>query len=146
MGKKDDWPKIMIMTDKEIKKKYAKAKTWLEPKCQEIELLNDCSSKVMYGHIRELSGRKPNPEAQCMNLGDIANHSNEFFGEVFQDNATEEIFLSLSLSGPPILKDEIHYTLRKLKPEKAAIPDEVLMEMVKALDEEGIDLLHSLIS
>lgn len=52
------------------------------------------------------------------------------------------------LSGPPILKDEVRYALKKLwrKPGKAASPDEVDTEMLQALDEAGIDLLHSLIS
>lgn len=52
------------------------------------------------------------------------------------------------LSGPPILKDEVCYALKKLrrKPGKAASPYDADTETLQALDEAGIDLLHSLIS
>ena len=48
--------------------------------------------------------------------------------------------------GPSILRSEAICTLRKLKPGKAAGPDEVYSEILKAFDEEGIDMIWWLIA
>ena len=54
-------------------------------------------------------------------------------------------FTSLNaLSGPPITKDEIRWALHKSN--KAAGPNEVVTEMLKALGDTGVNILHSLVN
>ena len=48
------------------------------------------------------------------------------------------------LSGPAIMKREIEFALRKTKLNKAMGPDEINTEMIKTLEDMGIDTLHKL--
>ena len=50
------------------------------------------------------------------------------------------------MEGPPIMKDEIRNALRSMKDGKAAGPDNITSEMIKATDELGITKLHSLLN
>ena len=58
----------------------------------------------------------------------------------------EDLPIQAELSGPPILKDEVRWGLKNMKTRKAPGPDEVVTEMITALDEAGIDLVHRLVS
>ena len=71
----------------------------------------------------------------------------EYLGQLFNDFRTNEEVTSLNaLSGPPITKDEIRWALHKSKTNKAAGPDEVVTEMLKALGDTGVNILHSLVN
>ena len=44
-----------------------------------------------------------------------------------------------NFAGSPIMKDEIRATIRKMKRGKATGPDRVLVKILKALEDYGID-------
>ena len=78
---------------------------------------------------------------------DVARRWSEYLGQLFNDFRTNEGFTSLNaLSGPPITKDEIRWALHKSKKNKAAGPDDVVTEMLKALGDTGVNILHSLVN
>ena len=78
---------------------------------------------------------------------DVARRWSEYLGQLFNDFRTNEEFTPLNaLSGPPITKDEIRWALHKSKTNKAAGPDEVVTEMLKALGDTGVNILYSLVN
>ena len=78
---------------------------------------------------------------------DVARRWSEYLGQLFNDFRTNEEFTSLNaLSGPPITKDKIRWALHKSKTNKAAGPDEVVTEMLKALGDTDVNILHSLVN
>ena len=64
---------------------------------------------------------------------------------LFHDDREEDDDKTASYeSGPSILKEEVRWALQHCKPGKAAGPDEVVVEMLIALQEDGVDVLWSL--
>ena len=49
-------------------------------------------------------------------------------------------------SGPSILKEEVQWALQNSKTGKAACPNEVVVEMLIALQKDGVDLLWKLLN
>ena len=110
----------------------------------------------MFKRIREITGKMVSRPSACIKSStgevlyepeDVARRLSEYLGQLFNDFRTNEEFTSLNaLSGPPIIKDEIRWALHKSKTNKAAGPDEVVTEMLKALGDTGVNILHSLVN
>ena len=110
----------------------------------------------MFKRIREITGKMVSRPSACIKSStgellyepeDAARRWSEYLGQLFNDFRTNEEFISLNaLSGPPITKDEIRWALHKSKTNKAAGPDEVVTEMLKALGDTGVNILHSLVN
>ena len=60
------------------------------------------------------------------------------------ERTTKPFEFVATLSGPAIMKREIEFALRKTKLNKAIGPDEINTEMIKTLEDIGIDTLHKL--
>ncbi|XP_042878485.1 uncharacterized protein LOC122257321 [Penaeus japonicus] len=74
----------------------------------------------------------------------VAEWWKEYLQELFYDNREEEdMILETAVTDPRILKDEVRWTLKAMKTGKAARQDEVPVEMLVALGEEGVDLVWS---
>ncbi|XP_042868436.1 uncharacterized protein LOC122250840 [Penaeus japonicus] len=108
----------------------------------------------MFRCIQEITGKISAPSSACIKSStgkilyepeDAARRWSEYLGQLFEDVRTvKEINQLENLSGPAITKDKVRWALQNMKPNKATGPDEVVTEMLKALGETGINLLHNL--
>ena len=142
--------------DKNIKLKCRVAKEkWLNEQCEEIEsqLGNDHN---VYKRINEISGRK----LRCSNSGcikakdgnmltekeEVLNRWVEYIGDLFHDVRNTVPVFTDTLEGPKILKSEVQEAIRKIRRNKAAGPDGIVVEMIDALQEYGVDILTNVIN
>jgi len=139
------------LVQQEFRKKCRESKeAWLEEKCREVENKSH-NAKEMYAKIKEITGKRSNPPPNCIKaadgrilhkIKDVATRWEEYVQDLFDDDQeTEEIIPVTSDSGPTILKSEVSWALRMMKTGKAAGPDRVYIEMLHALDEEGVEIV-----
>ena len=93
---------------------------WLEEKCQEIERQKDQNPKEMFKRIRKITGKIVSRPSACIKSST---------GEVLYEP-----------------EDVARRALHKSKTSKAAGPDEVVTEMLKALGDTGVNIVHSLVN
>ena len=126
---------------------------WLEQEYQEMERLKNQNSKEMFQRIQEITSKISVCPSTCIKsatgkvvlyeLEDIAEWWSEYPGQLFKDVRTvKEITQLENPSGPSIAKDEVRWALQNMK----LSPDEVVTEMLKALGETGINILHNLVN
>ena len=77
-------------------------------------------------------------------LKDIAKRWEECITSLFYDGREEDDETVSYESGASILKEEVPWALQDCKTGKAAGPDEVVVEMLIALQEDGVVVLWSL--
>ena len=65
----------------------------------------------------------------------------EYIGDLFQDNRGEKPVIKKNIDGPKILISEVRTAMSKMKNNKATGPDEIVAEMVSALDDFGLQKL-----
>ena len=66
--------------------------------------------------------------------------------ELFKDDQEpNDRIIETAETGPKILRDEVRWALNSLKTGKAAGPDDITVEMLFALGEEGIDLVWQIV-
>ena len=75
---------------------------------------------------------------------DIAKRWEEYIASLFHDDREDDDKTVSYESGPSILKEEVQSALQHCKTGKAAGPDEVVVEMLTAFQEDGVDVLLSL--
>jgi len=124
----------------------------LEEKCQEIERFKDINIKEMFKKIREIARKGPLPASRGMQLpigrilwepDDIAKRWEKYIASLFHDDREDDDKIASYESGPSILK-EVRRALQHCKTGKAVGPNEVVVEMLIALQEDGVDVLWSL--
>ena len=139
------------MKNREFRTQCKEAKEkWLEGKCKEVECLSH-NPKQMHKKIKEITGSTSTPPAKCIKAADgsvlqeaedISARWEEYIQELFHEDQLEEDCLpDHTETGPSILKSEIRWALQKMRAGKAAGPDGVYTEMLKALGEDGIEVL-----
>lgn len=62
----------------------------------------------------------------------------------FDDRGTKPT-VQKDIERPPILKEEVQAAIKKMKNGKAVGPDGICIEMIKALEDFGIELLPNMI-
>lgn len=125
----------------------------LENKCTEVENPSH-NAKHMYKKIKENGGGTTAPPSKYIKAADgrILHEQEdnsacweEYIQELFNEDQAQETFVTDFIeSGPPNMKSEIEWAQQKMKPGKAAGPDEIYVEMLKALDEDGIHIIWEL--
>ena len=70
----------------------------------------------------------------------------EYTQELFQDDRGERPLIENANEGPSILKEEVESALKKMKNNKAAGPDEIRVELIKSLEEFGINKLTEILN
>ena len=135
--------------NKAIKRKCSEAKEkWLNAECVEIERLSNRDAKDMHKKIRELTNRNQCSNSGCIKAKDgsvllekeeILERWSEYIEELFDDNRTALPELRKNISGPKILKSEIEAAINKIKKNKAQGPDNIVIEMIQATGDFGID-------
>ena len=140
--------------DKLVRNKCLKAKEqWLKEKCRELEDSHKRKDQTIYKNIREMTNtqRKTTP-TNCIKSkdgkllfekDDIKKRWCEYTEELFAD-ARPEKPEPPNLEGPPILKTEVRTAIKRAKTNKAPGADGVTTEMIKALEEFGVEKLSDL--
>ena len=142
-------------THKEIQEKCKATKNkWLKDKCLEIEQHKNNNTKRIFNIIRKIIRKGPMPASKCICSEngtflwedvEIKLRWEEYINKLFNDDRKEtEDETTICESGPSILREEITWVLRNSKAGKAAGPDEVNLEMILALEEEGVNYSGSL--
>ena len=142
--------------DKQIKKKCREAKeNWLNDQCAEVEEQFGNNHRI-YKRINEISGRK----SGCIGSGciktkegtmlvekdAILNRWTEYVEEVFHDVRGSMPSFPDLIEGPNILKSEVRTAIKMMRKHKAAGPDGVVIEMIEALEEYGVEKLTEIIN
>ncbi len=81
-----------------------------------------------------------------MKRGEVLERWTEYIGELFHDNRGQKPTISKTLDGPQILKEEVKLALSKMKKNKAAGPDDIVVEMLTSLEEFGIEKLTEIVN
>ena len=144
--------------DKEIKRKCKGAKdNWLNGLCDEIEELGKRHMDgEMHKKIKEMTNRKHGIKTNsgCVNDADgklltdkdqITERWREYVSLLYSDDNRRGCEGLNATEGPEILKEEVTAAIKRIKNGKAPGIDEITGEMLKALDEEGIDIITNLI-
>ena len=131
-----------------IECKEAKEK-WLNAECDKIE--EDMQHNNMHGmhkKIKELTGSRSCTSNGCIRAKDgtiivkkedVMNRWTEYIKELFQDNRGGKPIIRKPMDGPTILKSEVKAAISKIKRNKAKGPDGIVIEMIQALDDLGIE-------
>ncbi|GFR62865.1 RNA-directed DNA polymerase from mobile element jockey-like [Elysia marginata] len=81
-----------------------------------------------------------------METSDILERWSEYTQELFYDERGQQPETQKPIEGPPILKAEVEKTINDMKNGKAAGPDQILIELLQALGNWGIDQLTQLLN
>ncbi len=141
---------------KQIGTKCREAKeVQLNGKCQKIEQCKNAELTSMHKKIKEITGYKRCTSTGCikskegiviMEKDEILKWWTEYIGELFQDSRREKPVIQKTMDGPKILKSEVQATVNKMKKNKAAGPDEIVTEMITALEDFGTEKLTDVIN
>ena len=109
----------------------------------------------MYRNIEEIIGKRTCSSTGCLKTKEgsiimdkekILERWAEYIGELFEDNRKEHDVMKKNFAGPPIMKDEVREAMRKMKTGKATGPDGLSIELIKALEEFGIEKVTTLLN
>ena len=136
---------------REIRKKCREAKEeWLKNECAEIEKGKETDTKAMHKRIKDLTGAKTCSSSGCIcskdgtiitEKDDILERWTEYIEELFRDNRGGKPEIRKNIDGPKILQSDICAAVSRMKGNKARGPDGIIIEMIKVLDDCGIEKL-----
>ena len=153
--KKKKNTEIYQALDRQVDKRCKEAKReWLETKCQNIERYSKSQhTRAMFEEINSIikpsrsrtAGRCiKNKEGKILfEKEDIKRRWTEYIEELFQDDR-DQLPTPSNNRGPQITKHETENALYKIKDGKAPGLDEIPIEMLKALEDFGIEKLTDL--
>ena len=104
----------------------------------------------MHKRIKDLTGAKTCSSSGCIRSKDgtiitekydILERWNEYIEELFRDNRRGKPKIRKNIDGPKILQSELRAAVSRMKGNKARGPDGLVIEMIKALDDFGIEKL-----
>ncbi|GFO19544.1 endonuclease-reverse transcriptase [Plakobranchus ocellatus] len=81
-----------------------------------------------------------------MEKKEILNRWSEYVEDLFKDDRCKKPKIKKKIEGPTILKEEVEAAIKKLENGKATGPDNIPVEIIKALDNLGIDLTTKLLN
>ena len=81
-------------------------------------------------------------ESMLTESQDISRRWERFIKELIRGSRGEPPSIGIDLDGPKITKDEIRYTIRRMKKAKAVGLDDISAEMLEALGDEDLELLY----
>ena len=141
-----------------VKKKCFDAKEkWLEDQCREIEKLS-CSAKQVFPKINQIAGKrslmlpmkwyiKLEDGRILQNREDILKQWQKYIETLFYNGQQgEDIILHSAETGPRILKNEVWWAMKNMKTGKSSGMDEIPIEMLIALEDDGIDLIWEIVN
>ena len=128
---------------------------WTNEQCKEIENNLTVDSKYMHSKIKDIKGTKGCTAFNCikakdgnllMEREDVLNRWSEYIEDMFQDDRGEKPIIKRDMDGPPILKEEVSATIRKMKHGKAVGPDNIPIEVFAVQEDIGIVFLTKLLN
>ena len=142
------------MKDKEIKKACSLAKeAWFNEKCDEILKLDKShNSKELHAKVKEVLGtNKKNTGVQaCIKDKEgnilfekekIEERWTEYIKDLYGDEDRPAEVNIDGDEGPAFMTEEVKYAMKRMKNRKAPGIDDIKIEQLKALDDEGIRIL-----
>ena len=134
--------------DKEIKEKCREQREeWILHKCDDIEDLEKANSPRVYDKVKELGSKKGISRNNIIKdkdgnilveVDEIKNRLEEYVNMLYNDNGGEILQFDSTLSGPPIMQNEIRAAIKAAKKGRAAGEDGIVIEMIEATEEFGI--------
>ena len=131
--------------DKEIKEKCREQREeWILQTCNEIEDLEKTNSPRVYDKIKELGSKKGISRNNIIKdkdgnilveVDEMKNRLEEYVNMLYNDNRREILKFDGTLSGSPIMQDEIRAAIKAMIKGKAAGEDGIVIEMIEAIDE-----------
>ena len=127
----------------------------LNKECEEIERFERTNTALMHKKIKATSSRKTCSSSGCirskdgtilMEKEDILKQWSEYIEELFHDVRGQRPVIRKKIEGPRILTSDVSAAIARTKRNKTAGPDEVLVEMIEALNDFGIDTMTELIN
>ncbi|GFO46720.1 endonuclease-reverse transcriptase [Plakobranchus ocellatus] len=110
----------------------------------------------MHAKIKVASGKKikcsspgyikSKDETMLMEKKEISNRWSEYVDDLNKDDRCKKPKIEKNKEGPSILKEEVEAALKKMKNGKATGPNNIPVEIIKALDNLGIDLTIKLLT
>ena len=140
---------------KEVQEKCRDAReNWIESKCEELEECDrNNATKRMHEEIKVITGnRRGNSGSGCIKDKDgnllfekdqILNRWSEYAGDLFADNRPP-LPTPSNNEGTPILKSEVRNAMMNSQNGKAPGEDGITTEMLRALEDFGVDRLTEL--
>ena len=145
---------VYNMKDKEIKKACSLAKeAWFNEKCDEILKLDKShNSKELHAKVKEVLGtNKKNTGVQaCIKDKEgnilfekekIEERWTEYIKDLYGDEDRPAEVNIDGDEGPAFMTEEVKYAMKRMKNRKAPGIDDIKIEQLKALDDEGIRIL-----
>lgn len=140
--------------NRDIRRKCIEAKErWFDRECRDMEERMHTSPNEIYDKVKKLSGKMSSMRSGCIRSedGSMLTESHDitcrwerYIKELFSDNRREPPIIEVDVEGPEITKDEIRHSIRKMKKAKAVGLDDVSIEMLEALGDEGLELLYKI--
>jgi endonuclease/exonuclease/phosphatase family metal-dependent hydrolase len=142
--------------DNQIKIECRKAKnSWIEEICKEVEVnAAKHQPRKMYNAMKSLKGNKRKKAAECISdkngnilfeEQDINKRWVEYVGELYNDDRGDIPDIE-EKTGPSIMTDEVKAAITAMKDGKAGGDDNISTEMLKCLDEFGIQQLTKVVN
>ncbi|XP_047469237.1 uncharacterized protein LOC125025306 [Penaeus chinensis] len=113
----------------------------------------DIEPKVIYKNIKNLTVGKAQPSAGCIKSKErcilmekeaILTRWSEYIKDLFNDNRGQKPEIHKNMEGLKILQSKIRSAVKKMKKNKAPGPDEIVIEMIDALEDFGIQRLTTI--
>lgn len=142
---------------KEVEKDCTIAKEeWWNKKCEEVEQLEaKHESRSMHKKIKEITGQGSRKRSSnCIKNKDgkmlfdedeIKSRWEEYVSELYNDDRGETPETEDD-DGEEVLISEIQKAIKDLKSRKAPGSDMITSEMIKALDDTGVKIIHKLVN
>eukprot|EP00112_Aurelia_sp_Birch-Aquarium-sp1_P003205 Seg1357.6 transcript_id=Seg1357.6/GoldUCD/mRNA.D3Y31 product="hypothetical protein" protein_id=Seg1357.6/GoldUCD/D3Y31 len=143
--------------DTRIKQLYKREKeNWYKNMCENIEQL-EANHKIreMHENVKKLTNRKKNVRtgSECIKdkngkilfeRENVAKRWEEYITELYEDVNRDDPIEIENEDGPELLKTEIRHAIKMIKGGKAPGADKIMIEHMKALDEEAVDIVLNL--
>lgn len=150
-----EWDELQYKKiNQEIKRKCNEAKEiWFDNKCKEMEKMNTIRPNEIYEKIRKISGKKKGARNGGIRSEDgkmlienpeICKRWERYIKELFDDVREEAPNIDWEMEGPEITKDEIKSAIKKMNKGKSIGPDDIAIEMVEAMGDEGLEIYHKI--
>ena len=129
--------------------------TWINREGEEIERLERKNTSLMHKEIKLLSNRRTCSSRGCIKLKDgilimeredILKQWSEYIEELFYGDRGQKPLIRKNIEGPRNLKSEVSAAVAHTKRNKAAGPDGIVVEMIEALEDFGINTLTEIIN
>ena len=143
--------------DKQIKWKCkAEKEKWYNDQCKEIEdFERQHRMRELHEQVKKLMNKKRGIKTNSGAIKDkngillfdkqeVANRWEEYIKELYDDKARPAQKEPYETNGPDLMKEEINHAINSIKSGKVGGKDRILIEHLKALDDEALGIVHNL--